>query len=154
MAAPPIRTMFFTVLVVMLLAYASLVFVGGYEVGNGLPTNSTVATYYYNLTASSSNPTYGIYNNASFLNKQVNGTAATIVTYSSNPISSLIGTVTLAGQFLFSIPSIFLAILYFVAAPLHAFLGISTSYAVVVAGVIITGVIVLSVLSAIFLFPL
>ena len=53
----------------------------------------------------------GLFSNGSALNTNINSTATTLKGYSSNPISSLINTVSIGAVFLTSIPAIFYGIM-------------------------------------------
>ena len=151
---PPIRTMFFTVLVLMILAYAGILFIGGYETGNGLTLNTTygIASNYNAITNNAIGNT-GLFSNTTALQQQTNKSSLNQINYSASSLAALGGAVSSAATLITSIPRIFTALLQFVAAPLQV-LGIPSSYAIIIAGIIIIGTMVLAILSAIFLFPI
>ena len=151
---PPIRQVFVAILAIMLLAYGGIRFIGGYETANGLPINSTIAANYNAIALNTSSPG-GFTGNITALGQAANTSAAKVNQTGSSSQSALINSVSLVLQFLTSIPAIMWSIVNFVSIPIAAVIGIgSLGYVQAVISIMFLGVLSLSIISAIFLFPI
>lgn len=149
---PPIRTLFLTTVVSIILFYGGILYVAGYESQNNLAINNTVAAAYNNIQASGI-PTAGqIFGNLSGLGNQSTKISGGLKNYSENPIYVIVSSVSTVGTFLVSIPATLGAIFNFASLPLVIF-GVSQPFATFIVGMLILGIIALAILSAIFLFP-
>jgi len=155
---PPIRALFFMILVIMLFMYGAILFIGGYEQGNGLAMNSTLANNYNALTSNSALP-QGVFGNNTGLFEATNNLAKGINNTASSCSSVIqqacvvVNSVSLVLGFLTTIPTILGAIINFIAVPLSAF-GIPLGYAQIIVSAIFVGIISLAIISALFLFPI
>ena len=148
---PPIRELFFVIMVLMMLAFGSVLFVGGEEKANNLPMNSTIASNYNAITQASALPG-GLFGNNTNLYHVVNGSAANVSNVGSSSSSALINSVGLVVGYLNTIPLLYGAVVNFIAIPVEA-LGVPVGYAQVVVNVMLVGILALAIVSAIFLFP-
>lgn len=136
----------------MLLAYGAVLFVGGYEVDNHLASNATIASNYNAILSGSAVPG-GFLGNVTKLGNVTNKTATGVNQTGNSGSSALTNSVGLVVGFMTSIPTIYWSIVSFIAVPLQG-LGIPAGYAQNVVNIIILGIIAISIVSAIFLFPI
>ncbi|MGC8940928.1 MAG: hypothetical protein ACP5JY_02755 [Candidatus Nanoarchaeia archaeon] len=141
---PPIRTMIIATTITILASLFLLSFVGGFAIDNHASLPSSITNLYQSyqtnatkainiLSASSSNGQNGL--------------------QSQNIVSGIFSGVGLAMAFGTAIPAAFSAILNLIAIPI-AMLGIPTGIAMAVAVLLISAMIVLAILSAIFIYSI
>ncbi len=141
----------------MLAAFGLIFFIGGYEVSNGIALNATIANNYNAILGNPSAPNNGIFcnsqNGACFtsLAAQVNSTATGLQTYSTNPLGSLVNTVSVVGGYIFEIANFFGLLSGFIAVPLAIFMPVA--FAQLIASVALVVIFMMGLLSAIFLVP-
>ena len=150
---PTTRTLFVSIILVMLLAWAGVIYISSYSQVNNL-TPSNVILAYGNLSTNNT-PSTGIFSGFHNLSGNVNTTQTGIKSSSlfSNPITTITTAVTVMGGFITSLPTLLSAIIGFIAYPFQIF-GLPLGFAQTVAIVIIVGVLSFVILSAIFLFPI
>ena len=136
----------------LLVMFASFGFFGGYQYKNNIQMNGTLAQGYNSILGNGSvsgNP-YGI------------GKLQTQAQFTGNSLqnATLFSSLTLtfeslglAGQFITSIPAIFYQLTLFVAQPLVA-IGINVGFAVAMVDLAVLFIVIISLLSALFIFPL
>lgn len=155
---PPIRQMIVGVLITMLAAFGMIFFIGGYETSNGLALNATIASNYNAITANPSAPAAGIFcssqNGAclSSLASQVNNTGTSLQSYSTNPLGSLINTVSVVAGYLFEIGAFFGLLSTFISTPLSLFMPVG--FAQLIGNITLIIIFVMGLLSGIFLVPM
>ena len=133
------------------MSYGGILFVAGYETQNNLQVNSTIASNYNSITSASALPG-GLFGNTSGLFQTVNNTASK-VNQSASTNGGITNSLSLVLGFMTSIPVVLGALVNFVSIPLVA-LGVPIGYAQVVVSVFFLGILSLSIISAIFLFPI
>lgn len=154
---PPIRQLFVGVLIAMLAAFGLIFMIGGFETANGIPLNATIATNYNAIAASPQLPQSGVFCNATQgaciggLASQVNNTSTNLQSYANNPLGSLVNTVSVVGGYIFEIGSFFGLLGGFIAAPLAIFMPVS--FAQLIANIVLVGIFMFGLISAIFLVP-
>jgi hypothetical protein len=142
--------MFVGVLVMLLCAFGLIILIGTFEQANGLRINATIASNFNAIWPNPSAPNNGIFSGFGTLNSQVYSTSNSLQSY--GPISSIISSVSIAGTFIFSIPAFYGLLAGFISAPLSFFMPVG--FAVTIANVVLVGIFMLGLLSAIFLFPI
>jgi hypothetical protein len=149
---PPIRQLFVATLVLMLLAYGAVLWVGGYETGNKLPMNATLANNYNSLTQNSLLPG-SLFSNASQVINAANKSAVGVNSTGSSAAAGVVNSVSLVINFMTSIPHLMWSIINFIAIPIAA-LGVNIGYAQIIASAIFLGISAIAIISAIFLYPI
>lgn len=148
---PPIRMIFFTILAIMLMVYGAMLFTGGYETSNGLQMSNTIQANYNAISSASALPG-GFAGNVTGLGVAVNNSASK-VNSSAGSSSAIPNSVAMVYNFLTTIPNVIGAIVGFVAMPIST-LGVPIGYAQIIVSIMFLGIIGLSIISAIFLFPI
>lgn len=150
---PTIRTLYVAVIVILLLAWAGIIYISGYSQSNGLTVNATISAF-GNLSTNAT-PSTGLFAAFGNLSTSVNNTRSglTGASTASNPITGITTGITVASGFISSLPALVIGIINFIAIP-FAFLGLPLGFAQVVAYLIVIGVCAFALLSAIFLFPI
>lgn len=149
---PTIRTVFVSLLILMLLAYGGIYYIGSFSYSNGLTPANVIAGNFSQLTNNAVQPATGIFTGFKGLSSNVNATGSALGSYSTNPISSLSGTITIVASFFTNILTIFYSVIGFVAIPFTIF-GLPLGFAEIIGAAIVLGVIGFALLSAVFLFP-
>lgn len=150
---PTIRTLFVTMLLLMLIAYGGILYIGSFSYANNITPSNIIAGNYTAISGNSVTANTGIFVGFKGLSTNVNSTGSALGSYSTNPISSLSGTVTIVAGFFGNILTVFYSVIGFVAIPFTV-LGLPLGFAEIVGAAIILGVIGFALLSAIFLFPI
>ena len=148
--AVPIRTLALGLLMLVLLIFPLIFMSVSYEISNGEPVNATLMIQYNAIVGNQSNPTGGVFGAYGNLTSQTSTQASSL--HNSNNAFSLLNTISLAAQFFSSIPGIIYNILVLIATPITA-LGINAGFAILIAGTMVTLLMLLAIISAIFLFP-
>lgn len=151
---PPIRELFFAIMVLFIMVFGAVLFVGGTESVNGVPLSPLLAPSYNAINVNHSYPTNGVFANTSGTFAATNGLATNVSNVATTSSSGgIINSVSLVIGYLSTIPLLYTALINFIALPIAA-LGIQIGYATTIAQVILTGIIALAIVSAIFLFPI
>ena len=136
----------------LMVMFAALGFFGGYQYTNHIQMNGTLANAYNGILGNASvfGSAYGL--------TQIQAQAQTTGTKLQNAtVFSVIGvafeSLGLGARFIVTIPALFYAMSLFIAQPLVA-IGINTGFAVAAIELVILFGIILTVLSALFIFPL
>lgn len=153
---PPIRELFFAILVLMILSFGAILWVGGVESENGLTMSNTIASNYNALSSNtlcnSGTGTSGLFGNLTKLCGVVNSSASNVTNVGSSSSTALTNSVGLVVGYLNTLPILYGSVVNFIAVPFEQF-GVPTGYAQVIVNVMFVGIIALAIVSAIFLFP-
>lgn len=150
---PTIRTIAITAIFALVLTYMAIGFFGGYQYANNIQMNGTLAGEYNSII---NNPTQpgGIFdvgnlisNTNTYQNKFQN------VTGFFAAAAAATGAISYVVGFIVLIPTLFYTIILFASAPLIA-LGIPTAFAVVMMTILLIIMILLSIASAVLIFPI
>ncbi len=141
---PPIRTMVIATTITILASLFLLSFIGGFAVDNHASLPPSITNLYQNYQV---NATKAINILSGSTSNGQNGLQ------SQNIISGIFSGVSLAMAFGTAIPAAFFAILNLISMPI-VMLGIPTGIAMAVAVLLISALIVLGVLSAIFIYSI
>lgn len=143
--AAPIRTMLIIVIVVSVWMWAMIGYTGSYEVTNNIPLNATLRTQYEVIVGNSSGQ--GVFGASAAIENQTSTQGMTFGGVSSY------NTVSMISQFFTSIPAEYNAWAFFIATPL-TWIGIPVSQPIANILFLVTILVFLGILSAIFLFPI
>lgn len=142
--------MFTGALVMLLCAFGLILFIGTFEQQNGLIINASISSNFNAIGLNPSAPNNGIFAGFGTLSSQVYSTSNSLQNYGL--ISSIISSVNFAGTFIFSIPAFYGLLAGFIGAPLSFFMPVG--FAEAIADVVLVGIFMLGLLSAVFLFPI
>ena len=123
-------------------------FVGGFAFSNHIPLNSTLTNQYQLITRSTSGPSSGIYNIT-----KLNATQSAIQAGLANPLNifATAGALGTLGNFFFSLTATVQGFLFLLGSP-FLLLGIPATYIVTLGLVMLSILIGLGLLSALFIF--
>lgn len=144
--AVPIRSLVFSMMVVLTFLYAFVGFIGSYQIANNIPMNATLKQEYITVTGNQTNA--NIFANSSTLINQTATQASQLGGLGS------INSIGMASQFFNSIPTTYTLIAQLTVGALSKTLGINLTPFQNNITLLITIIIVLAILSAIFLFPI
>lgn len=135
----------------LLVMFAAVGFFGGYQYTNNIQMNGTLAASYNSILGNAS-----IFGGPGYyaLQTQTNITGTQL--QNSTAFSTLtlaVGSLGLAAKFIITIPQMFFTLSNFIAQPLGA-LGINAGFATAAVSLLILVGIILTVLSALFIYPL
>ena len=148
---PPIRELFFAILVLMIIAYGSIYFVGGYESNNNLQMSNTIAVNYNSITSNTALPG-SLFGNLSALYTSTNNSKSNATLAGSSSAGEFGNAVAAVVGFITSIPAIYGSLVNFIAIPFQV-LGVPIGFSQVIVNVMRVGIIALAIVSAFFLFP-
>ena len=146
-AAVPIRSLIFASVVAVTMLWALVGYVGSYDTINNVTMNSTFKAAYLAATGAQSNSTslFGIFTNMSNQAKSQSSSLGGLNT---------LNTVGMASQYLLSIPATYAALIVFIQNGIGSMLGTSISYSEANIIFLVIVIIILSIMSAVFIFPL
>jgi hypothetical protein len=141
--AVPIRTLVFTIIVGLLFTYAYVGWIGSYQINNNVTMNSTLKAQYEAVVGNGT----GI-----FSTSNLSSQASTQGTQFGS--SASLNSLGAAAQFLQSIPAMYTLVAQLTIGSLSHTLGINLNPFEDNILLLITLIIVIAILSAVFLFPL
>ena len=144
--AAPIRTMVFAGVMIMIYTWALIGFIGSYQISNNIPLNATLKQQYEAVIGNSSNG--GIFGALGNLTSQ--GKTQSQQLGGLNSLNSI----GMVAQFFRTVPAIYSTLAYFILSPFESILGTQLSVTANDLLFLAIIIIVLSILSAIFLFPI
>lgn len=146
-AAVPIRSLIFASVIVVTMLWGFVGYIGSYDTVNNITMNATFKNAYLSATGSQTNASglFGIFNNMS--------TQARSQSSSLGGLNTL-NTVGMVSQYLLSIPATYTAIITFVQSGISGVLGVGISYPEANIIFLVVIIIILSVISAVFIFPI
>lgn len=146
-AAVPIRSLIFASVVVVTMLWAFVGYIGSYDTVNNVTMNTTFKISYLLATGAQTNASglFGIFNNMSAQARSQSGSLGGLNT---------LNTVGMVSQYLLSIPATYTAIISFVQNGISGVLGVGISYPEANLIFLVIIIIILSIISAVFIFPI
>ena len=146
--AAPVRTLLLAALLFMGFTYGMMGWIGSFSATNKIAINPKIADIYSNISQNISYPDSGV-----FATSKLNTSVKTVVTGLSNPLNlfATAGALGAIGNTLLSIPNSLYIFLTLLGTPFLA-LGIPVTYLWLLGVLIITMLIALGILSALFIF--